>query len=247
MHHHQPWLYAIAIADRDIEIDPTPFLGIQDPVASLTHLFGALAFLLLGIGLIERGRGDQLRVVALVVYILGVVGTLLASGLLHMAMRETLMRSVMVRIDHAAIFFLIAATYTPVHIIEFRGWMRWGVLGLIWAAAAAGMLLKIAFFNALAEWLSLTLYLTLGWAGLFTAYALHRVVGRKPLMPIVIGAMAYTVGALVDVSGLAPLVPGLIGVHEVFHFCVLVGVAAHWIYIRRIAIHAPVTDLYSRY
>lgn len=211
----------------------------------MTHLFGSLAFAALGIGLIQRGLGNRLRVAALVVYVLGVVLTLLASGLLHMATRETTMRGVMLRIDHAAIFFLIAATYTPIHIIEFRGLMRWGVLGVIWSAAAAGMVLKIAFIDAVAEWISLTLYLALGWAGLLTVYALHRVVGFKPLIPIIVGALAYTLGAVLDVSGLPDPVPGVIRAHEVFHFFVLGGVAAHWLYIRRITIYAPITDLYS--
>lgn len=152
----------------------------------------------------------------------------------------------MVRVDHAAIFFLIAATYTPIHIIEFRGWLRWGVLAVIWTAALGGMLLKIVFINVVPEWLSLALYLTLGWAGLFTAYALHRVVGFKPLVPIVVGALAYTVGAVLDFSGLQAPVPGVVRAHEVFHLFVLLGVAAHWTYIRRITIYTPITDLYSR-
>lgn len=212
----------------------------------MTHLLGAIAFAVLGLGLIQRGAGNQLRVAALTVYVLGVVLTLLASGLLHMAERETGARSVLVRIDHAAIFFLIAATYTPVHIIEFRGWSRWGVLAVIWSAALSGMVLKIFFFGVVPEWLSLTLYLALGWAGLFTAYALHRVVGFRPLMPIVIGAFAYTIGALLDASQLADPVAGLIRMHEVFHLFVLAGIAAHWIYIRRITIYTPITDLYTR-
>lgn len=231
---------------RRTDIDPTPIFGVQDPVASLTHLVGSLIFAVLGIGLIQRGLGNRLRVTALVVYVLGVVMTLLASGLLHLAARETEMRSVMLRLDHAAIFYLIAATYTPIHVIEFKGWMRWGVLCVIWAAATAGMFLKLAYIDEVAEWVSLTLYLALGWSGLFTAFALYRLVGFKPLVPLVIGALAYTVGALIDFSSLPNLVKGWIGVHEVFHLCVLVGVAAHWVYIRRITIYAPITDLYSK-
>ena len=141
---------------------------------------------------------------------------------------------------------LIAATYTPVHIIQFKGWMRWGVLAVIWAAATAGMILKLAFIEAVPEWLSLTFYLALGWAGLFTAFALHRVIGFKPLIPIVLGALAYSIGALIDASAIPDLVPGLIRPHEVFHVFVLAGVAAHWVYIRRITVFAPITDLYAR-
>lgn len=201
-------------------------------------------FGVLGIALIQRGRGDPLRVTALVIYVAGVVVTLTASGLLHMATRETDLRGFMLRADHASIFFLIAATYTPIHSIEFSGWMRWGVLAGIWSAAITGMILKIGFIDVLPEWISLTLYLALGWLGLFTAYALHRVVGLKPLLPIIVGALAYTAGALIDFTQTAELLPGVVRSHEVFHLFVLIGVAAHWLYIRRITIYAPVTDLY---
>lgn len=201
-------------------------------------------FAVLGVALIQRGRGDRLRVAALIVYVAGVVTTLLASGLLHMATRDSEMRSFMLLADHAAIFFLIAATYTPIHIIEFSGWMRWGVLGVIWGAAIAGMWLKIGFMATIPEWVSLTFYLVLGWAGLFTAYALHKVVGLKPLLPIVLGALAYTIGAIIDFSEMAAPLPGVMRSHEVFHLFVLAGVAAHWVYIRRITIYAPITDLY---
>ena len=124
--------------------------------------------------------------------------------------------------------------------------MRWGVLVSIWTAATAGMILKLAFIDSVPEWLSLTFYLVLGWAGLFTAIALHRAVGLKPLIPIVLGAFAYTIGALIDVSALPDFVPGLIRPHEVFHLFVLAGVASHWVYIRKITIFAPITDLYAR-
>jgi len=164
---------------------------------------------------------------------------------MHLVDRDSLARSVLVRLDHAAIFFLIGATYTPVHIIQFRGWMRWGVLVSIWTAATAGMILKLAFIEAVPEWLSLSFYLALGWAGLFTALALHRVVGLKPLTPIILGALAYSIGALIDASAMPDLVPGLIRPHEVFHVFVLAGVAAHWVYIRRITVFAPITDLYA--
>ena len=214
-------------------------------MASLTHLFGALAFALLGVGLIRRGQGDRLRVAALVIYVSGVVFALSLSGIMHFVDRDSLARGVLIRLDHAAIFFLIAATYTPVHIIQFKGWMRWGVLAVIWTAATAGMILKLAFIEAVPEWLSLTFYLALGWAGLFTAFALHRVVGFKPLIPIVLGALAYSAGALIDVSAMPDLVPGLIRPHEVFHVFVLAGVAAHWVYIRRFTVFAPITDLYA--
>jgi len=200
----------------------------------------------LGVGLIQRGQGNSLRVAALVIYVAGVVSALFLSGLMHLVDRVSLARSVLVRLDHAAIFFLIAATYTPVHVIQFTGWMRWGVLVAIWTAATAGMILKLTFIDSVPEWLSLSFYLALGWAGLFTAFALHRAVGFVPLIPIALGAFAYTIGALIDISALPDPVPGIFRLHEVFHVFVLAGVASHWVYIRRITVFAPISDLYAR-
>ena len=85
---------------------------------------------------VQRGAGDRLRVAALTIYVVGVVSALLASGLLHLVDPSTELRDTLRRVDHATIFFLIAASYTPIHIIQFKGLMHWGGLGIVWIAAA---------------------------------------------------------------------------------------------------------------
>jgi channel protein (hemolysin III family) len=200
---------------------------------------------LLGVALILRSRGKTLRVIAISIYVSGVVFALSASGVFHLLEPATNARDVMQRIDHAGIFFLIAATYTPIHIIEFRGFMRWGILGAVWTAALCGVVAKAVFFNSIPEWISLLLYLGLGWAGLISAVVLFRVVGWQPLRPLIGGALAYTAGAVLEFFQQPVVVPGVLASHEIFHLFVLAGVAMHWIYIRRIAIQAPITDQYQ--
>ena len=224
----------------------TPLLGIADPLSSLLHLLGATAFATLGIGLLVRTRGNTLRVAAIAVYVGGVVFALTMSGAFHLVDRDTSARTVLQILDHAGIFFLIAATYTPVHIIEFKGLMRWGVLAVVWSAAVTGIVLKSIFFSGIAEWVGLSLYLGLGWAGLVSAIALYRAVGLAPLRPLIGGALAYTLGAAIEFAKFPTLVAGVVGPHEVFHVLVLVGVAMHWTYIRRISIYAPIVDSYQR-
>ena len=226
-------------------VDPTPYLGFADPISSFLHLGGAAVFAVLGIGLLLRARGNRLRVAAIAVYVSGVVFALSMSGVYHLVARNTSAREVMMIIDHAGIFFLIAASYTPVHIIEFKGFMRWGVLAFVWGAAIAGIVLKSVFFATVPEWVSLTLYLALGWAGLITATALYRAVGLKPLLPLIAGALAYTLGAVLEYARVPTLASGVLGPHEIFHVLVLVGVGMHWEYIRRITVYAPITDLYQ--
>ena len=227
------------------EVDPSPFLGFADPVSSVLHLGGAAVFAALGIGLLLRARGNRLRVAAIAVYVTGVVFALAMSGVFHLVTRNTDAREVMNIIDHAGIFFLIAASYTPIHIIEFKGFLRWGILAFVWAAAIAGIVLKSVFFSTIPEWIGLMLYLGLGWAGLISATALYRAVGLRPLLPLIAGALAYTLGAVLEYARVPTLVAGVFGPHEIFHVMVLVGVGMHWIYIRRITIYAPITDLYQ--
>ena len=119
-------------------IDPTPLLGIADPVSSILHLGGAVVFAILGFGLLQHARGSYLRVAAIGVYWTGVLFALTVSGVFHLVTRGTDVRNMLQIVDHAAIFFLIAASYTPIHVIQFTGYMRWGILALVWTAALAG-------------------------------------------------------------------------------------------------------------
>lgn len=216
-----------------------PIPGFTDPVSSLTHLLAAGVFILLGALLIARTRG-ALAIVAVTVYVLGVVFAMSMSGVFHLLDQESTARGVLRRLDHAGIFFLIAATYTPVHVIQFRGFMRFGLLGIVWAFAIMAIVLKSIYFDTITEWVSLALYLGLGWAGIVSAIALYRRVGWRPLRPLVWGAAAYTVGAVLEFAGYPVLIPGVLGPHELFHLFVLSGVALHWMYVWHIAIRTPI-------
>jgi channel protein (hemolysin III family) len=201
---------------------------------------------MLGIGLIQRAYGNRLRVAAVGIYVSGVVFALTASGLFHLLGHDTAARDLLQKLDHAGIFFLIAASYTPIHVIEFRGFWRWGILTIVWSAALAGMLVKLLFFTAIPDWVSLMLYLSLGWAGLVSATLLYRAVGLAPLRPLIGGALAYTLGAIMEFAEVPTLYSRVFGPHEFFHLLVLMGVALHWTYIRRVVVAAPITDLYQR-
>ena len=186
-------------------------------------------------GLIRRAEKTHVQHhIAVLIYVVGVIATLFSSGIMHLADRGSDLRELMLRVDHAAIFFLIAATYTPIHIIQFKSYQRWGVLIPIWILASIGMCFKLFYIDSFHEDLSLIFYLTLGWAGLLTFVLLLRTSGYKPLLPILMGALAFTVGALIDVSITQDFVAGAIRSHEVFHFFVLIGIGSHWMYIRGI-------------
>src|SRR5262249_45348827 len=139
-------------------------------------------------------------------------------------------RSVMERLDHGAIFVLIAGTFTPAHGILFHGLGRWGPLVLIWAAAVTGITLKTVYFAGLPEGLGLSFYLTLRWVGAVAAAVLWRCYGFRFVAPLLAGAVVYTAGAVLEYFNGTWLmwIPGVLDAHALFHLLVLVGAGLHW-------------------
>jgi channel protein (hemolysin III family) len=157
------------------------------------------------------------------------------SGVYHLLSPGGAGREVMRRLDHAAIFILIAATFTPIHGILFSGWRRWLPLAFIWAAAIAGIFLKSIFFNSIPYQLGLAMYLLLGWFGLFSGILLWRRYELPYVTLPLLGGLAYTVGAIFEVVHWPVLIPGVVGPHELFHIAVLAGIGFFWSFVHAIA------------
>jgi channel protein (hemolysin III family) len=213
--------------------------GFSDPVSSLTHLGGAVVFSILSLVLLYRGRGNAGRMLSLGVFAFSCVLLLSMSGTYHLLSPGSAGREVLKRLDHAAIFGLIAGSFTPVHAILFRGAWRWGMLAGIWSAAITGIALKTVNFATMPEWAGLLMYLGLGWMGVISAVALARRYGFGFVLPVLWGALAYTAGAVAEFLRWPNLLPGVIGPHEIFHLAVLAGIACHWAFILSIASGEP--------
>ncbi len=211
--------------------------GFAEPFSSISHLLGAVVFVGLGVPLIGAGRGNAAKTVSLSIFVFGCVLLLCMSAAFHLLARGGEARAVLQRLDHAAIFFLIAATFTPIHIMLFTGPMRWGMLAFVWMFAAAGITMKSIYFKDVPEGLGMVLYMTMGWVGLVSMLALGRRHGLAFVSPLVAGGAAYSLGAVADYLGVPVLVPGVIASHEIFHVAVLAGIGFHWTFVRRAACH----------
>jgi channel protein (hemolysin III family) len=209
--------------------------GFHEPFSSVSHLLGAGVFLILGCLLLLRGRSNPGGQIYLGIYVFSLVLLMTIRGSYHMSARGGATHKVIERLDHAAIFLLIAGTATPVHGILFHGCLRWGPLVFIWTAALTGITLKTIFFEYLPEWLGLTLYLMLGWFGLFAVIALGRRHGFTFVKPLLIGGIAYSIGGVIEYSQWFYFVPGVIHSHELFHIAVLMGAFWHWLFIWQFA------------
>lgn len=205
--------------------------GFSEPFSSLSHLIASGIFLALGIWLMYRGRSSRARVFALAIFVFSVVFLLAMSGVFHLLEPGGTAREVLQRLDHAGIFFLIAGTFTPVHGVLFKRSLRWGVLLFVWTIAITGIVLKSIYFHDFAEWLSLSLYLGLGWVGALTGILLYRRFHFEFIKYLIYGAFAYTIGAIFEFLRTPVLIDGIIGPHEIFHIFVLFGISFHFMFI----------------
>jgi channel protein (hemolysin III family) len=212
-----------------------PSLGFAEPVSAWSHLAGALVALAAARPLIRRADGRRGHALALAVFAASAVVLLTVSGVYHTVPSNTAAHAVLRRLDHAAIFVLIAGTFTPVHTIVFRGAARWAVLLAIWGLAVTGLVVKTVFFAAIPESLGLGIFLLFGWLGVASGYALWQRFGFAFIRPALWGAFAYTIGALIGFAGEPTLVPGYIGSHELFHGAALIGLYGHWRFIQSVA------------
>jgi channel protein (hemolysin III family) len=208
-----------------------PIPGFAEPVSCWTHLLGAGVFLVLGIVLVRRGHGHWGRVTALGIFAFSCIFLLGISGTYHLLDRDSAARGVLQKLDHAAIFTLIAGTFTAVHAILFTGPWRWGMILAIWTMAATAVTLKMIFFHSVPEALSLSLYLGMGWVGLISGVKIARMFGRRFIDLLLFGAVAYTAGAVLEFLHWPVVIPGVIGPHELFHLAVLAGLFFHWRFI----------------
>jgi hemolysin III len=202
---------------------------LRDPVNGLTHLAGGL---LASAGLIvllakaaSTGRVDQL--VAFGVFGLSLVALYLASSLYHLLPLSPAGVARLRRLDHVAIFVLIAGTYTPFCLLALGGAWRWGLLSLIWGLALCGVLLKVLWMGA-PRWLSVALYLGMGWVAVVAAPALLRSLPTGGIAWVLTGGLVYSAGALIYGFKRPNLIPGLFGFHELWHLFVVAGSACHF-------------------
>ncbi|MES9939391.1 MAG: hemolysin III family protein [Candidatus Thiodiazotropha sp. 6PLUC2] len=130
-------------------------------------------------------------------------------------------KSLLQRFDHAAIFLLIAGTYTPFTLVNLRGSWGWTLFGLVWGIALVGVLLEIFRYNRL-KWLSLTLYLGLGWLVVIAIKPLIDSVETGGVALLLAGGLCYSLGVIFYIWR------RLAYHHAVWHLFVMAGSVLHF-------------------
>ena len=202
---------------------------LREPVNALTHFAGILLSIVGLVLLLVLSKGEPWRTASFAVYGSSLVLLYTASTLLH-GLKVSKAKERMLRtLDHAAIFVLIAGSYTPITLVTLQRdsavW-GWTLFGVIWGVAALGVVFKLFWLEA-PRWLSTGLYLAMGWMAVFAVQPVSRALPPGGLFWLALGGLFYSVGAVVYALKKPNLKLGF-GYHEIWHLFVLAGSASHF-------------------
>jgi hemolysin III len=201
-------------------------MRIREPVNGGSHLLGLL-LASAGTALLLRMASGPWQLVAFAVYGTTLILLYGASTLYHLLPLSDRPLRALRTLDHIAIYFLIAGTYTPIALITLHSPLGWALLAAVWLIAVAGIPFKLFFLDA-PVWVSTATYLAMGYLALVAVVPLARAVSLNGLLWLIAGGLAYTIGAVIYSRQRPDPFPGRFGHHEIWHLLVLTGSACHF-------------------
>jgi hemolysin III len=203
------------------------FLNPREPVNTWSHGLWLLLVLPGTLLLWRRSAGDRAKQLSLLIYGLSLIFCSAASTLYHGVQSAANRMATFALLDYIGIYFLIAGSYTAIAWNLLRGRWRAGILVLVWLWAVAGSVLRLACTN-LPHGLSTGLYLVMGWGSVFCYVEVARRISYRALLPILVGGLLYSVGAVFNLLHQPVLWPGVFESHELFHLFVVAGSLSHF-------------------
>jgi hemolysin III len=206
------------------------YLEFREPFNAWSHGLWLVMSLPATFVLLRRCEGDRAKRLTLLVFGLTMATCYLGSMLYHGVRLEKEGIEFFERLDHIGIHLLIAGTYTPLAWTLMSGAWRWGTLSAVWVTTLVGSALLLANIR-LPLPLATCEYLALGWGALLCYFQMSRALSHKALVPLVVGGVSYSVGAIINLMHWPVLWPGVIGFHGLFHLWVMAGTTFHFWFI----------------
>jgi hemolysin III len=189
--------------------------GISHGVGTGLAIIGLIILLVTAIR-----YGNVWHIVSAAIYGCSLILLYLASTLYHLFSSPGWKRFFK-QLDHSLIYVLIAGTYTPLTLVTLRGSWGWTLFGLVWGMALCGLVLELVKKERI-QWLSLMLYLGMGWLLVIALHPLLLSLAPGGLILLLIGGLLYTLGVVFYVW------KSLSYHHAIWHLFVVAGSTAHF-------------------
>ena len=199
---------------------------LREPVNGLTHLFAAVAAAVGLVALAYLARDQPAKLASLILYGSTLVLMFSASAAYHLVEAEPKITLFLRKLDHSAIYLLIAGTYTPICLHYFTGFWRLGFLAVIWSLGLTGIAVKFVVIRA-PRWITAGIYLLMGWLSVAAAGEIISAMPPGALAWLLAGGLFFTGGALVYIFKKPDPIPGAFGFHEIWHVFVILGAFSH--------------------
>jgi len=196
---------------------------IEEMINIYSHALGFIAAIIATVFLIIKSsyHGTAWHIVSFSIYGASMIILYAASTIYHSA-KEPKVRHRLKVFDHAAIYLLIAGTYTPFCLVTLNGVVGWVLFGIAWGLAVTGVILKL-FFTGRFDLISTAAYIVMGWLIVFAIKPLMQNMPSDGLFWLIAGGIAYTFGAILYA------IPKIKFNHAIFHVFVLIGSFCHFI------------------
>ncbi len=200
------------------------------------HLHQAAFFMTLGAGSLLVAKSTSFTgTISSLIFIFGLLFLFGVSAIYHIPHWEPKPRAFMKRIDHSAIFILIASTFTPLCLLALPEASGKQLLIIIWSAAALGVFQSILWVKA-PKWVTAILYVVMGWLAFPYLGEFKNTLGSVQVSFIVAGGVVYTIGAVFYAMKKPNFKPDVFGYHELFHLFTIIGALLHFVVIYQLII-----------
>jgi hemolysin III len=193
----------------------------------VSHLLAFLGAAPVGLVLVLEAKPGVAELAA-TAFSTSVTAMLGVSALLHRRPWPPPQKRWLTALDHTMIYVLIAGTYTPVALLVLHAGWRVPILVGLWGGAVLGALVKLVRPGA-PRWFSAGTCLLLGWVSIMVWPQIVEGVGLGGSTLLLLGGLAYTIGAFVYVLQRPDPRPSTFGYHEVFHALVVVAVTCQYV------------------
>ena len=198
----------------------------EERVSFYSHFIGFVLALIGLFILIFRALDSPGRLLTAAIYGVSVMFLFLSSSLYHAFKKEDDEDSIWRKLDHFAIFVMIAGSYTPVAYIYLEGWLKWFIISIQWGLVLGGFFLKFMYFKT-PRILYTAIYLLMGWVGIFAFHQLFMTMPTSSLLLMFAGGLSFTSGAVFYMIK-KPIFSRNFGFHEIFHLFILAGGIFHY-------------------